>query len=185
MMKKLLCCALLAIASCTIVSAQNKGEMYVGGILGVSTTSVSTEGVSTSVTNFGIAPEFAYFVADRFRVGGSLAYNLASSDGQKTHTLTLGPSIAYYVRLGEHFYYTPELSLGFAYASTEGISGCGFAAGLALGALEFRPAPHWGVSLNLVSLQYATISYSDLNISSNATEFQLGISPTVGIKFYF
>ena len=75
-MKKLLCCALLAIASCTIASAQNKGEMYVGGILGVSTSSFSADETSISNTSFRIAPEFGYFVRDNLRIVGLLGYGI-------------------------------------------------------------------------------------------------------------
>lgn len=183
-MKKLLFCALIALASCQFAAAQNKGDMYVGGIVGVSTTSISSNGASSTTTNFNLAPEFGYFVADRLRISGSLNYGLSSSDGFSTHTLTIGPSIAYYVKLSNNFYYTPEFGLGFAYGSTEGISGSGVALGFDFGAFEFRPASHWGLSFNLLSLDYTYLSY-DRNISSNGIGFQLGINPTVGVKFYF
>lgn len=91
-------------------------EMYVGGSLGVTTASASIDGVSASATTFGFAPEFGYFVADRLRLSGSIAYNLTSS-GDTSHALTIGPSVAYYVRLCDRFYYTPEAGIGFAYAS--------------------------------------------------------------------
>ncbi len=119
------------------------------------------------------------------RVGGSLAYGLASSDGTTTHTLTIGPNVAYYVKLCDKLYYTPELNLGFAYASTDDISACGFTAGIALGAFEYKPATRWGITLNLVALEYAVLSYPDLDISNNAVSFRLGIKPTIGIKYYF
>lgn len=183
-MKKLLFCALFALASCQLAAAQNKGDMYVGGMIGVSTTSISSDGISSTMTKFNLAPEFGYFVADRLRISGSLNYGLSSSDGLTTHTLIIGPSIAYYVKLCNNFYYTPEFGLGFAYGSTEGISGTGVALGFQFGAFEFRPASHWGLSFNLLSLDYTYLSY-DRNISSNGVGFQLGISPTVGLKYYF
>lgn len=183
-MKKLLFCALIAFASCQLATAQERGDMYVGGIIGVSTSSISSEGSSVTTTNFSMAPEFGYFVADRLRISGSLNYGLSSSDGFTTHTLVIGPSIAYYVKLCNNFYYTPEFGLGFAYGSTEGISGTGVALGFQFGAFEFRPTSHWGLSCNLLSLDYTYLSY-DRDISSSGIGFQLGISPTIGLKYYF
>ena len=185
LMKKLFFSLLCTLLVGQIASAQNKGEKYAGGIIGISTTSVSSEGVSASTTEFSLAPEFGYFVLNRLRVGGSLAYGLASSDGTTTHTLTIGPNVAYYVKLCDKLYYTPELNLGFAYASTDDISACGFTAGIALGAFEYKPATRWGITLNLVALEYAVLSYPDLDISNNAVSFRLGIKPTIGIKYYF
>lgn len=138
-MKKLFFCALAAIVSLQVASAQKRGEMYVGGSLGVTTASASIDGISASATSFGFAPEFGYFVADRLRLSGSIAYNLTSS-GDTSHALTIGPSVAYYVRLCDRFYYTPEAGIGFAYASAYGANGYGFATGLKFGAFEFRPA---------------------------------------------
>lgn len=185
MMKKLFFFTFAAIIALQSVSAQDKGEKYIGGIVGISTTSVSFDGASVSTTNVGFAPEFGYFVADRLRIGASLAYNLASSDGATTHALTIGPSLAYYVKLCDRLYYTPEVGIGFAYSSTEGLSGYGVSAGLALGAFEFRASKRCGISVNLLSLEYAYQSYSDLGAGSNTVVFQLGISPSVGFKYYF
>ena len=117
------------------------------------------------------------------RVGGSIGYQLISSDGETTHGLTAGPSLAYYVRLCDRFYYTPQLAVGFAFASTDGTSGYGFDAGLSLGAFEIRPSAHIGLSVSLLTLGYSYLSYSGTGV--NGVSFQLGISPTVGFKYYF
>lgn len=185
-MKKLFFCALAAIVSLQVASAQKRGEMYVGGSLGVTTASASIDGFSASATTFGFAPEFGYFVADRLRLSGSIAYNLTSS-GDTSHALTIGPSVAYYVRLCDRFYYTPEADIGFAYASAYGANGYGFATGLKFGAFEFRPASHCGISFSLLSLQYTYLSYSSggHSASGNNVQFDFGVSPTIGFKYYF
>lgn len=108
------------------LSAQSKGDKYVGGIIGITTTSISIDGSSASQTTFGFAPEFGYFASDKLRIGGSIGYQLISANGETTHGLTAGPSLAYYVRLCDRFYYTPQLAVGFAFASTDGTSGYGF-----------------------------------------------------------
>lgn len=152
----------------------------------VTTASASIDGISASATSFGFAPEFGYFVADRLRLSGSIAYNLTSS-GDTSHALTIGPSVAYYVRLCDRFYYTPEAGIGFAYASAYGANGYGFATGLKFGAFEFRPASHCGISFSLLSLQYTYLSYSSggYSASGNNVQFDFGVSPTIGFKYYF
>lgn len=184
-MKKLLFCTLAAIVLFQVVSAQSKGEKYIGGIVGVSMTSLNIDGGNVTTTGVGIAPKFGCFVLDRLHISGSLAYNLASTEGTTTHSLTIGPSVAYYVKLCDRLYYTPEAGVNFAFSSVEATNGYGVTAGLALGAFEFRPSSRWGMSLNLVSLEYSYLSYSDLGVSGNAISFRLGISPSFGFKYYF
>lgn len=108
-MKKLFFCALAAIVSLQVASAQKRGEMYVGGSLGVTT------------------------------------------------------------------------------ASAYGANGYGFATGLKFGAFEFRPASHCGISFSLLSLQYTYLSYSSggYSASGNNVQFDFGVSPTIGFKYYF
>ena len=84
-MKKLLFPVLALMLCIPTLSAQNKGDKYVGGIIGITTTSISIDGSSASQTTFGFAPEFGYFASDRLRVGGSIGYQLISSDGETTH----------------------------------------------------------------------------------------------------
>lgn len=114
-MKKLFFCALAAIVSLQVASAQKRGEMYVGGSLGVTTASASIDGISASATTFG------------------------------------------------------------------------FATGLKFGAFEFRPASHCGISFSLLSLQYTYLSYSSggYSASGNNVQFDFGVSPTIGFKYYF
>ena len=79
--------------TCGAMFAQNRGDMYVGGILGVSGGSSKTsvtvgsttmKGDSTpSDTEFNLTGEFGYFFADNWRVSGSLGYELVSSPTNK------------------------------------------------------------------------------------------------------
>ena len=57
-MKKLLFPVLALMLCIPPLSAQNKGDKYVGGIIGITTTSISIDGSSASQTTFGFAPEF-------------------------------------------------------------------------------------------------------------------------------
>ena len=188
-MKKI-CICLLAILSTSAIcaSAQTKGDMFVGGNLGISTTSFIVEGESSTGLNFNIAPEFGYFVADNLKIGASISYGIEFAD-YATHTLSVLPNIAYYVKVCDNFYYTPGVELGFAAGFTEDLSMPGFGLGVNLGSFEFRPTNKFGLSMNLLSLSYVLLTYKDkdygVRFNSNGVNFNLGVSPSIGIKCYF
>lgn len=188
-MKKLTIC-LMAILATSIfsISAQTKGEMYAGGSLGIGTTSLISKGNSATGVSFNIAPEFGYFVADNLKIGASISYGIESAD-YATHTLSVLPNIAYYVKVCNNFYYTPGLELGFAAGFTEDISMPGFGLGVNLGSFELRPTEKFGISMNLLSLSYVVLTYNDkdygVRFNTNAVNFNLGISPSIGVKCYF
>lgn len=183
-MKKLLI-SIVAICAIANLSAQTKGEMYAGGNLGVSTTSLISGGESASAIKFSIAPEFGYFVANNFKVGVSLGYGIESG----AHTLEIMPNIEYYAKICNGFYYTPGIGVGFVAGFSEGIAMPGFGLSFALGSFEFRPTPKFGLSVSLLSLSYACLTYKDsyygIKFNTNVVNFNLGINPSVGLKYYF
>lgn len=185
-MKKVLI-FVLAIASFSMASAQNKGDKYVGGIIGVTTQSAIVSGNSANTTSFSIAPEFAFFVANRFRIGGTFNYTLGAKGDDITHSVEFGPEIAYYARLCDKFYYVPSLLLCFAYNHVAEINGVGFEVGLGLGSFEFRPTKHFGLALNLLTLSYAYLHYKSggWNTNGHGIVLRLGVSPSVGVRYYF
>lgn len=188
-MKKI-CICLLAILSTSAIcaSAQTKGDMFVGGSLGLGTTSVITDGNSSTNLNFSISPEFGYFVTNNLKVGASLSYGIDFAN-YTTHTLSIMPNLAYYVKVCDKFFYTPGLELGFVAAFSDGLSMPGFGLGVNLGSFEFRPTNKFGLSMNLLSLSYVLLTYKDKNygvsFNSNAVSFNLGINPSIGVKYYF
>lgn len=131
-MKKILLCAVALALSFHTLSAQNQGDSYFGGMVGVATYTDS----SSTLTTFSLAPEVGHFIEKNLRLGFSLGYQFMSEEGVTAHGLTVGPNLAYYVRLCDRFYYTPELAIGFAYASGGWANAYGFAAGLALGGVR-------------------------------------------------
>lgn len=182
MKKNLLVCLLLAVSAISMASAQQKGDKYVGGSLGLSTSTVIIDGSSGTTLNFGIEPEFGYFVADKLRIGGSLGYALSYNDGA-THTVTVGPGIAYYIRLADNFYYVPELFIGFEYVGARYIDGYGFGMGLSLVGFEFKPKPTIGISFNVLSLGYEFVSIWGAPVSG--VSFRLGLQSSIGVRCYF
>ena len=185
-MKKLIIC-IVALCAIFNLSAQSKGEKYLGGVLGISTTSLISGGESVSAIKFAIAPEFGYFVANNFKIGASLGYGIESG----THTLEIMPNIEYYVKLCESFYYTPGLAFGFVAGFAEGIAMPGFGVALNLGSFEFRPTQKFGLSIGLLSFSYAHLTYREkydgqiYKFSANGVNFNICINPSVGLKYYF
>lgn len=172
----------LLVLSVTSVSAQQKGDIYVGGDLGFGVSSVIISGESVTATEFGIQPSVGVFLADRLLLGFSLGYNVSGGDGA-THTLTLGPRVGYYLPLCKNLYYAPTLDLQFCHVSSQGYGVPGFGLGVNVFGLEYRPTERIGVSANLLSLNYVLLSKEGLTI--NTVDFGLTLSPRIGAKFYF
>jgi hypothetical protein len=183
-MKKLLL-SIVALCSVATLSAQVKGDKFIGGSLGISTTSLISSGESITGIGFNIAPEFGYFVADKLKVGAEISYGIEDS----IHSIQILPNLAYYVRLCEGLYYTPELALGFVTSISDGIAMPGFGVGLSIGSFEFRPVKNFGMSVNLLSFSYMYMSYKDnytnLRYGVSGVNFSLGVSPSIGLKYYF
>lgn len=189
-MKKILLIAALS-AACLTMSAQQKGDMAVGGVIGISggssTTKTTIAGNSTSTTSpaatmLTFSPEFSYFAADRLELSIGVSYDMqrsqsGTSNDRKLFTtrnlamLTLG--VNYYLPLvdGASFYYTPGISLGFGggstvrqtSASSKTTTSIPFAMGidLELGKIEFKPLDFLGIYVNLLDLNISNITRTD------------------------
>lgn len=126
MKKKILTMLLLAAGSIASLYAQQKGDMFVGTMLGFSiqktTSKIEYKGNSEKTENdpvvtLDIEPGFHYFIADKFRLGLQMGFTRASQksndeDGEYEESIgaiNIGPVAAYYVQLADRFYLTPEL----------------------------------------------------------------------------
>lgn len=183
MTKKLLTTlvALFAI-SVSMVSAQQKGDFYVGGNLGLSTSSAIIQGESVTATEFAIQPNVGYFVADNLMVGLGIGYSVTGGDGA-THLLTVGPKLSYFVPVCDKLYYTPSLDILFCYAASDGYGVPGFGLGLNIVGFEYRPTKRIGLSASVLSFDYAMLSKEGITL--NTIDFGLTLSPNIGLKFYF
>ena len=170
-MKRFIIAAAALILGCSAVSAQNKGDMYIGGMTGIAI-QAGDGGVGAG---FMIQPEFGGFVADKCRLGVSVGYSISGG----FHSLTACPNFAYYVRLCDNVYYTPGIEAGFAMAISGGAYP-GLGVGLQMFSLEFRPTKHFGFTANLASLNFVALAHAGSSIN-----FDLGINPTFGVKYYF
>lgn len=174
-MKRLLFVLLLCAIGIGELSAQEKGEKFFGGKVGIGIQSIQDRGASVSFT---LSPEVGFFVADNFRIGGALEYGITSNDGA-VHSITIGPRIAYYVHLVDRLYYVPELGIYGAIGITDGYGAGGFGLNINLLALEYRPTAHLGLSLSLVGIHYLYLEGESL-FGANL----LGATQ-VGFRYYF
>ena len=96
-MKKIILAAALAVSSITL-SAQNMGDMAVGGIIGISggssTTATSLNGntnseKSASPMTLEFSPEFSYFVIDNLELSAGLNYGMSREPIISTGDATL------------------------------------------------------------------------------------------------
>ena len=215
-MKRIIVLAAAFVFGCTAMTAQNKGDMSVGGILGFSAGSTKTNVTSHSTTvkgdstpstfSFEISGEFGYFFADNWKIGAALEYGLTAQPTTKdddkwlkdrVNLVAIGPTISYYLRITDKFYYTPAFGIfctvgnyksALSHSVTHKQACAGFAMGLQIGSFEFKPAPRWGIAVNMVDF-----SFSDTKIKEDSdnyawnmgTSFSLGIKPSVGINYYF
>lgn len=159
------------------VVAQEKGDMIVGGSLGLGVTSVDDGDYALSALTFSIAPEYSYFVADNFRIGAELSLSIAEG----ITSFTVSPTFAYYVKLVDKLYYTPEFTIGGGLMASDGYSVGAFTFGLDLFALEFMPSKHVGLSLSLVNMSYVLLP----EVSFSTFHFGLLTSPEIGFRYYF
>lgn len=144
--------------------AQNKGDMFVSGNFsidcGTYTTSTSLDGYSSSKksnfdTSITLGADFGYFIADNVRLGLTLWAPFTSSpidevDGKtlksKSAILEITPNVAYYIKLADRFYYTPELGASLSWGKIKN--------DISLTETESTPVSTWGIYTNLVSFEY-------------------------------
>ena len=185
-------------------SAQKAGEQAFGFNFGYKTTKNSVKmtadtdshtKTSPSENTFSAGLEYNRFVKDNIRVGIGVNYaSVGQSDSEdKTNTLIIAPSVAYYLPIAKNLYYTPGLTIGYVEKSgnseyKEDLNG--YVAGLSLLSFEYRYSDKFAVNLNIGSFQYGSLSYDDgddddRNISFNSQTLNILSNASVGFSLYF
>lgn len=204
------------------VSAQEKGESYIGLSLGYNTSTNSLNITQTTTLlgketttkdkvslkggdNLGVGVEFGYFLADNVRLGGYFNYGYNGGKGRDVvHSIEIMPNVAYYVKLAERFYYTPNIAFGFSCSvqpsdveRVGNLTMCGFSAGIQPLAVEFRPIDRFAMGVSLCSLQFNYLAgktklsgeyidaASKTRYNSNTLSFDLLANAQVTFKYYF
>lgn len=205
-MKKIILTIALAVGMVVSASAQKAGEQAFSFNFGYETTknsvkmtadSESYTETSPSENTFSAGLEYNRFVKDNIRVGVGVNYaSIGQSESEdKTNTLIIAPSVAYYLPIAKNLYYTPGLTVGYASATRiEKIGKSeykddlnGYVAGLSLLSFEYRYSEKFAVNLNIGSFQYSSLSYGDDDekISFNTQTLDILSNASVGFSLYF
>ena len=180
--------------------AQKKGDMYVAGSFatdfGAYTMSSSADGYATSEktpfgTSFEIGGDYAYFVADNVRLGLGASFPFSSSpiekvDGKwlkdKTADFYFSPDVAYYVKLADRFYYTPEIGMLFGWSRirtqlspslTESTSISTWGGYINILAFEFQASERMaiGVTVGGIAAYSSVYTYNDSDVKYKMNQF--------------
>ena len=206
-MKKILLATAILFASMTLW-AQNKGDKFIATSIAASVNS-TTDGASQSlrIEAFGgILGEFGYFAANNLRLAfcfgpmfGSYPSTLSETAGLRNNSIyfQLNPNIAYYVKITDRLYYTPEI--GFLYqigtakdyldASTPKKSTFHvFDIYSNIISFEFKVSPKIAIGAYAGSIGYAVTKEREQGTTpySITKEFNLDLySAAIDVRFYF
>jgi hypothetical protein len=171
-MKKLLI-LILGIITSVNLPAQTKGEISIGGQIGMGLTSNLYDEGNLS---FSISPEFGYFVTNRLKIGIKCGYEM-TIDRYVAHLITISPNISYYIKVIDNLYYTPQLDI----SGVLGSDGYGIGSSIMPVGFEFRPKPQWSINFGLLTFSYYILPvYRNPHIIS----FNIGTS-YIGMKYNF
>lgn len=208
---------ILAVASlfaCVTLFAQSKGEKYIAASIGASFGNENVETydgaytTSTSsplTTSFDVMGEFGYFIADNVRLALAIGVPYSSTPTtqsgntwlrRNTVGLHINPNIAYYVRLADNFYYTPELGFSYQFGSYKEDMTTSTSMNLNYNAwnvyanilsLEFRVSPKLAIGAGVGSLSYSSVKYSRNGAVEYLKDGQLRFNlndASVHVRFY-
>ena len=180
--------------------AQKKGDMSIGGTFatdfGSYTMSSSMDGYGSSEkisfgTSFEIGGEYGYFVADNVRLGLGVTFPFSSTpfdkvDGKwlkdKTADFYFSPDVAYYVKLADKFYYTPEIGMLFGWSRirtqlspslTESTSISTWGGYINILAFEFQASERMaiGVTVGGIAAYSSDYTYNDSDVKYKMNQF--------------
>lgn len=210
-MKRVILSIVAILAMAFSASAQQKGEQYVGLNLGYETGKSTVEFHANSIYDIhwnekvtersgddvGFGLEYGYFVANNLLVKAHVGYGFEKLDEDISHSFNITPGLAYYVRLANHFYYTPNLLVGYGLSSTKQTNDSyltlhGLVAEVQPLAVEFRPAKRFAMTVSLASLQFVYLSGKldageqlSTTVDTSGVAFSLLANAQVGFKLYF
>lgn len=177
-MKKILLFAaamLISVAS----FAQKKGDMYVSGFFSadLGTYSVNSSDWHSFDSSVELGAKYGFFAADNLRIGLEVSVPFTSSPNEdmdggsyryNTTSLYIGPNVAYYLKMGEKCYYTPEFGVGYQwdksktkgtelYASSSVSSTWGTY--LDILSFEFKVSEKFAIGTNVGGISFASSNY--------------------------
>lgn len=164
-----------------------------------------SQGQDVVTSQFRIAPNAGYFVADNLAVGLNLSYstgrttisNYPQNDLDAATALRVGPYVQYYKMLSEQFGFVGTLGAGYQHSSTPTYIGSssivdvtrsGYYASLTPGVIFF-PVPKFGISASVGYLGYDRVAVKPTSANGQTiSDFDaaFGLDQlTFGGTFYF
>lgn len=195
--------------------AQKSGEMYISGNIGaefgkqkvtLSNGSYSISEDQPLASSFSIGVEYGCFATDNFRLSIAAQIPYSSTPTSKDNNewlnnstigFAINPNIAYYVRISERFYYTPELGAFFEFgnykqelSSNESYTTqySGWGTYLTLIAFEFRVNEKIAIGTSIGNISYASVvmKEKDTKTDMTANQFKFSLNDVgVNVRFYF
>ncbi len=170
MLMKRIVCILLALTACVSLSAQQRGDKAISAFAGATFSNAPYTLVQAAVG-------FDYFVADNFRLSFGVGVPFTSAtvvDNLKQNSVGVyfNPNIAYYVKLTDNFYYTPEIGGGYelgsfkqTYTSTSSVLVNGKYNGYYIYftplQIEFKVNPRFAIGVAIGEFYYENYKYKD------------------------
>lgn len=203
-----------ALFACMVLSAQNKNEKYISvsistsfGIENVESYdgAYTTHTTNPLTTSLNVMGEFGYFIADKIRLAMAVGVPFSSSPTTKSGNTWLrnnvvgvqvNPNIAYYVKLADNFYYTPEI--GFSYNlgtfkedittnASMNLNYNGWDVYANILALEFRISPKLAIGTNIGAISYSNVKYTERGTAKYIKDSQLRLDfndASFHVRFY-
>ena len=191
-MKRILVAFLFVLASIA-VSAQEKGDRYVGISAGLEFQKQANElfmSNKASSAAFSAQAELGFFVANNFKLAFGLGGGVTGAPNVSTQSeFFMNPCVSYYIPLASRFYYTPEFGWGLVvsraqtsnpWESSESLLFFGSVTYLSLLAFEFRITDSIAMGFSMGQIAY--------NAAAGLIEpgvFQFGLNKgSAGVRFY-
>lgn len=193
-MKKLFLTLTVLFSLVITANAQDVGQMWVGGSVGLSSTKVKVGDNSESYLNFKIIPEVGYVVNDKIGVGIKVGYQQTEIDFTEKMNgtmkgFTVNPFLRYSVMKGNIGGLFVDGGVGYSHLKNE-IDGVDESSKTNMFEVGFRP----GVSLNVSEkialtakfgfLGYEHIKMGDVKYDTFGFDFDLD-QVLLGVSFVF
>lgn len=203
-----------ALFVCVASLAQSKGDKYLAASISASFGSkdvktydgyTSASQSSPLTTSFTGQAEFGYFIADNVRLAMCIGVPFTStpiskSGGTWLKSKTIGfqinPSAAYYVKMADHLYYTPEVGFSYGFgtynedltlSTTYKANYSGWDIYANILALEFQVNPKFAIGVVVGAFAYSHVKIEDKSSSAyvrnNQFQFTLN-SASLHARFY-
>lgn len=193
-MKKVVLFTLALAFAAVSVNAQNR--WFVSGSIGADYTKIKD--VKPATTTFNITPSIHYMFNENWAVGLGLGYGYSKMgvntgtvaapviSDRTTNSFSVAPSLIYFMRLGDKFYYTPELTINYTNASAKikGVAGKTesntFGAAIAPLSFEFRPTNCIGLNVSA-----GTLGFNSDKVKNGPTTSDLTLNLNTDFRFAF